>query len=78
MIYHYEQFKNLTIVIVTYLTNKKTLLNCLNSIDKEVKIIIVENSKNFEHEQFILSKFKNVTIICTGKNLVMVVEIIMV
>ena len=64
-----NNLKNLTIVIVTYLTNKKTLLNCLNSIDKRVKIIIVENSKNFENEQFILSKFKNVTIICTGKNL---------
>lgn len=64
-----NNLKNLTIVIVTYLTNKKTLLNCLNSIDKEVKIIIVENSKNFEHKQFILSKFKNVNIICTGKNL---------
>tara|TARA_B100002019_G_C21223670_1_gene576152 strand:- start:426 stop:1334 length:909 start_codon:yes stop_codon:yes gene_type:complete len=64
-----NNLKNLTIVIVTYLTNKKTLLNCLNSIDKDVKIVIVENSKNFEHEKFILSKFKNVTIICTGKNL---------
>ena len=64
-----NNLKNLTIVIVTYLTNKKTLLNCLNSIDKEVKIVIVENSKNFEHKQFILSKFKNVNIICTGKNL---------
>ena len=64
-----NNLKNLTIVIVTYQTNKKTLLNCLNSIDKEVKIVIVENSKNFEHKQFILSKFKNVNIICTGKNL---------
>ena len=64
-----NNLKNLTIVIVTYLTNKKTLLNCLNSINKEVKIIIVENSKNFKHKQFILSKFKNVKIFCTGKNL---------
>ena len=42
--------KNLTIIIVTFLTRKKTLLNCLNSIDKNVKIVIIENSANFKNE----------------------------
>jgi hypothetical protein len=42
-----ENLNNLTVVIVTYLTQKKILLNCLNSISKEVKIKIIENSEKF-------------------------------
>jgi len=64
-----ENLNNLTVVIVTYLTQKKILLNCLNSISKEVKIKIIENSENFEFKKDILSKFSNVEIECTGKNL---------
>tara|TARA_A100000164_G_scaffold199198_1_gene176837 strand:+ start:111 stop:1019 length:909 start_codon:yes stop_codon:yes gene_type:complete len=61
--------KNLTIIIVTFLTRKKTLLNCLNSIDKNVKIVIIENSANFKNKNLYLKKFKNLKIFCTGKNL---------
>ena len=64
-----ENLNNLTVVIVTYLTQKKILLNCLNSISKEVKIKIIENSENFEFKKDILNKFSNVEIECTGKNL---------
>ena len=60
---------NLSIVIVTFLTDKKTLLNCLQSINKNVKIIIVENSKKFKYLNFFSKKFKNLEIYCTGKNL---------
>jgi N-acetylglucosaminyl-diphospho-decaprenol L-rhamnosyltransferase len=60
---------NLTIVIVTFLTNKKTLLNCLNSINKKVKVIVVENSTKFRDRHFFLNKFKNLQIFCTCKNL---------
>jgi len=60
---------NLTIVIVTYLTNKKILLNCLKSIDKKFKIIIIENSLKFKDKNFFLKKFDNIDIICTGLNL---------
>ena len=38
----------ITVIIVTYKTNKRILENCLNSIDRNIKIIIIENSKNFE------------------------------
>ena len=64
-----NNIKNITIIIVTYLTNKKILLNCLNSIDKKMNVIIVENSSRFREEKFFLKKFKNLKIFCTGKNL---------
>ena len=44
-------------------------MDCLRSIDKDVKVIIVENSKNFLHEKMINSEFSNVEIFCTGENL---------
>ena len=61
--------KNLTIVIVTYRTPEKIILDCLQSIDSEIKVLIVENSENFNLKDKILSKFSNVEILCTGKNL---------
>ena len=64
-----NSLNNLTVIIVTYLTQKKILLECLNSISKEVKIKIIENSENFEFKKEILNKFSNVEIVCTGKNL---------
>jgi len=64
-----KKINNLTVVIVTYLTDKKILLNCIQSIDRKIKIIIVENSKNFRHKDYFLKKFSNVKVICTGLNL---------
>ncbi len=61
--------KNLTVVIVTYRTQEKIILDCLRSIDSEIKVLIVENSENFNHKNKILSQFNNVEILCTGKNL---------
>ena len=60
---------NITVIIVTYLTQKKLLINCLKSIDNRVKIKIIENSQKFEHQEEILSSFTNVEINCTGENL---------
>ena len=60
---------NLTIVIVTYLTNKEILFDCLKSVDKKFKVIIVENSNKFKDKKFFLKKFNNIEIICTGLNL---------
>ena len=61
--------ENLTVVIVTYRTSEKVILDCLKSIDPNIKILIVENSKNFVHEKMVQSKFSNVKILCTGENL---------
>ena len=59
----------LTVVILTYKTNRDILINCLNSIDKRVNIMIVENSNNFENKDELLNKFTNLSILCTGNNL---------
>ena len=64
-----KNLDDLTIVILTFQTPDEIILNCLRSIDKNVKIIIVENSKTFLHEKIISLEFPNVEIICTGKNL---------
>ena len=64
-----HRLENITVIIVTYLTQKQLLMDCLKSIDTRVKIKIVENSQNFEDRDEILSSFKNVEIICSGENL---------
>ena len=61
--------KNITVVIVTYHTPETIILDCLNSLDKNIKVIIIENSDKFSNEELILSKFNNVKILCSGENL---------
>ena len=64
-----KKLNNVTIIIVTYLTKKNILLNCLKSIDKNVKVIVVENSKKFVDEKYFLKRFSNLKILCSGINL---------
>ena len=59
----------LTVIIVTYKTNKKILNKCLSSINKKIKILIIENSKKFEDKKYFIKKYKNLRIICSGSNL---------
>jgi N-acetylglucosaminyl-diphospho-decaprenol L-rhamnosyltransferase len=59
----------LTIVIVTYKTDGTILKNCLNSIDKNVEIKIIENSFKKENQIFSVDKKNNLSIHFTGKNL---------
>ena len=59
----------LTVVILTYRTNREILSNCLKSLDEKVKVKIIENSEYFENEKEFINKFSNLTIECTGKNL---------
>ena len=61
--------KNITVVIVTYRTPENIILNCLNSISKDIRVLIIENSEKFFIEEKILSKYDNVEIYCSGKNL---------
>tara|TARA_Y100000768_G_C23916415_1_gene652592 strand:- start:287 stop:1138 length:852 start_codon:yes stop_codon:yes gene_type:complete len=58
----------LTIVIVTYNPNYNILNECLNSIDKNIKIIIIDNSKNFDDTK-IISFPKNNILIKKNNNL---------
>jgi len=64
-----KRLNNVTVIIVTYLTKKNILLNCLKSIDKNVKVIVVENSKKFVDEKYFLKRFSNLKILCSGTNL---------
>ena len=56
-------------IVITSFKSDKIINNCLNSIDKQYKVIIVENSANFEFKKKIEEKFSNVECILAGKNL---------
>ena len=50
-----KNLNDLTVIIVTYRTSEKVILDCLNSIDSNVGIIIVENSNHFKHSMLTVS-----------------------
>ena len=58
-----NNLKDLTVIIVTFKTNEEILFNCLDSIKKEVKILVVENSTNQEFKKKIEDKYNNVNVI---------------
>ena len=60
---------DLTVIIVTYKTNREILENCINSIDPTVKILIVENSSDKDFKKEIENKFKNTSVLLANKNL---------
>ena len=64
-----KNLDNLSVIIVTYNTSEKIILDCLNSIQSGVKVIIVENSNNFIHKEKVNLRFPNTEIYCTGNNL---------
>ena len=64
-----QNLNDLTVLILTYRTPEKIILDCLKSLDKNIKILIVENSNDFTHKNIIKHEFPNVKIICTGDNL---------
>ena len=64
-----DSLSQLTVVILTYETNTQILLDCLNSINKKVKILIIENSNKFKDKEKLLKKFPNLAIECTNNNL---------
>ena len=64
-----NKLSELTVIIVTFKTDKIILKNCLSSIDSKVKVIIVENSNQFIDKSEIENNFKNVKILCSGSNL---------
>ena len=64
-----KNFADLTAVIVTYRTDKDILFNCIDSINNEIQIILVENSNDRSLKQEIENKYKNVKVILSEKNL---------
>ena len=64
-----SNLENLTVIIVTYRTNHDILDDCINSIDKNVKILIIENSSDLDFREKYEKKFNNVSVILSNKNL---------
>ena len=60
--------KDITIIITTFKSEDK-IDDCLNSIDKRCKILLIENSDNREFKKIIENKFSNVECILSGENL---------
>lgn len=60
---------DLSVIIVTHKTNDEILFNCIDSIDKDIKIINVENSNDISHKNKLEKKYENVKVILSGKNL---------
>ena len=61
------KLNDLSIVIVTFRSEEK-IINCLNSIPENIKVIIVENSNNKSFKEKLENQFKNVECILTGDN----------
>ena len=59
---------NITIVITAYKSQNK-IINCLKSIDKIYKVIIIENSNNQKFKNDIEEKYINVKCFLAGENL---------
>ena len=59
---------DLTIVINTFNSDEK-IYSCLDSINQDYKILIIENSKNIKFKESIEKKYFNVFCELTGENL---------
>ena len=60
--------KDITIVITSFRSDE-IIKNCLNSIDRQCQVILVENSNNLEFKENIEVEFTNVDCVLTGANL---------
>ena len=60
--------KDITVVITSFRSSEK-IKSCLNSIDRQCRILLVENSDDFEFKKKMEKEFDNVECIITGANL---------
>ena len=59
--------KDITIVITSFKSDE-IIRSCLNSINRQCQVILVENSNDLEFKKEIEEKFNNVECILTGEN----------
>jgi|TARA_B100001079_G_scaffold259812_1_gene259330 GT2 family glycosyltransferase len=59
--------KDITIVITSFKSDK-IIRNCLNSINRQCQVILVENSNNLDLKKGIEREFSNVECILSGEN----------
>ena len=60
--------KDITVIITSFKSGEK-IKNCLNSIDRECKVLLIENSNDPNIKENIEKEFSNVECILTGVNL---------
>ena len=60
--------KDITIVIASFKSEKK-IKNCLNSIDKQTKVLVIENSNNLSFKENLEKEFSNVECVLAGTNI---------
>ena len=60
--------QNLSIVIVTF-KSEAVIHECIKSIDNDIKIIIVENSNNYQLKDKLEKLYHNVSCVLTSRNL---------
>ena len=60
--------KDLTIVITSFRSDTK-INDCLNSIDKEIEVVLIENSDRLEFKKKIEENYSNVQCTLAGSNL---------
>ncbi len=60
--------QNLSVIIVSY-KSEYVIENCINSIDSEIEIIVIDNSNNNDLKKDIESKYQNVKCILSKENL---------
>ena len=60
--------KDITVIITSFKSGEK-IKNCLNSIDRECKVLLIENSNDPNIKKNIEKEFSNVECILTGANL---------
>ena len=61
------ELKDLTVVITTFKSDIK-VLSCINSLPREIKILIIENSDNQKFKEEIEKTYSQVECILTGEN----------
>jgi len=60
--------QNLSVIIVSFKSDH-IIHRCIDSIDKEIEIIVVDNSNNAEFKKYIEEKYENVRCILSSKNI---------
>ena len=60
--------QNLSVIIVSFKSDH-IIHRCINSIDREIEIIVIDNSNNTKFKKFIEDKYENVRCILSTKNI---------
>ena len=60
--------QNLSVIIVSFKSDH-IIQSCIDSINKEIEIIVVDNSNNAEFKKYIEEKYENVRCILSSKNI---------